>query len=1102
MPVADLMQRFTQFFAKTEPKTAAPPARLDEELARNALSIISRWTAPARSYNPDDDLVGIKGMEIYERMRRDDQVKAALRFKKSAALSTGWEIQPASDEKKDHDIADFVTWVLQNLDPLYGTLDDILYEVLSALDFGFSAGEMVITKLDKKPHAGKLGLRTIKVRKPHEFIFDVDEFDNLKPDGLRQSFAAKGYPIEKFLIFSYQREFGNFRGVSDLRSAYPAWWLKDNLWRWAGIYAERFSIPLRTASYPPGSYPEGHPMRALIAAIHDVLDKLQANTAITLPSDFAVQFHEASGQGVNVMRLLFDICNLAISRSILMPSQLGLGAESQTGSYAKARAQFDAFMLIVDDLRRDLSEDVMNGQLMPRLVGWNFGDVEILPKFAWLPFTEADEINLLTAWMAAVGQQLVKATPQDEVHIRATTGFPEREISDDEEEAATKKLEAEVKLALEQAKQSLIAKKKGQPIPGEPGFGGGQQDQWGAPSNQWGGGNGGNGGWDQGGGGGWGGSQYVHDPEFEKKHPRNRGKFAPKGGGEQAEAPEAALEAPEYPPIIPRRIPTSRDPREGFGFWLNEMPVKEGRIYLGRFKDEPIKVMLRRLLDNLKELNNIGPLSEEDEFIIKGVSYQLRQLVQTYETHAFGTVQIDLPENAANAVRALANQIPERDLAGDGRETEPHLTVHYGILPEADLASLRTILWAQNPFPVTLGPTIVFPPSQSSDWAAVLARLAEAPELQALHEQLAATGQFTDPTHPDYLPHVTLAYIQPGLSARYGDPGENVRLQSPISFTVSEVVLALADGTEEVVPLRGKVLVGPEQRVDFVATESLLDRLEAEVVVRLRKTLGKTLDALQGVVTKKKADGDLSLGFIKALDLKHRSEMTASVRDFLSQVYRAGLAEGTAAVQRQPVKRMQRRTHRTPQGLSPEKALAFFDEKSLFITGVIKQRLLDDTKAVLYNAIKGDTPIGTIMAQLREVFDPYFGDDTAIQPGKEEQVMPYRLETIIRTNASEAYNEGMKNSVEDLIVDGDVIAFYSSATLDARTTQVCRLLHGKYFRPSGPELEACTPPRHYNCRTLMIPVTRDEAPVEYITPEEFGEAMQYMPAEFGGQQRG
>lgn len=551
--------------------TAKPPARLDEELAKNALTILSRWTSPARSYNPDDDLIGLKGMEVYEKMRRDDQVKAALAFKKSAVLSTGWEVHPASDNKKDKEAADFITWCLENLDPLYGSVDDILYEQLSALDFGFSVAELILKKLDTGPFSGKVGLRTIKVRKPHEFVFDVDEFDNLRPDGLRQSFATKGYPLEKFLIFSYQREFGNFRGISDLRAAYRPWWLKDNLWSWAGVYAERFAIPIATASYPPGTYPEGHPMRALIASIHAAIGNLQANTALTFPSDFDLKLHEASGQGVNVLRFLFDHCNLAIARSILMPSQLGFSAEGSTGSFARSKVQFDAFMLIVDDLRRDLADDVINGQFIPRLIGWNFSGLEAMPRFDWLPFTESDEINLLNTWMLATQYGLVTPTPADETHIRAATKFPEREISDEEEAAVQAKNDAAVKKIQDQADATLN--------PPEPtGWDGG--GDWGnlglGDVEAW------SGGGAEGGEGAEGGAAFVQhmadgtvrampqprrrarayatDPEFERKHPRVRNAGILKTRG------KAYAVDPEF---------EAKHPRDSRGRWANKPDVPD-----------------------------------------------------------------------------------------------------------------------------------------------------------------------------------------------------------------------------------------------------------------------------------------------------------------------------------------------------------------------------------------------------------------------------------------------------------------------------------------------------------------------------------------------
>ena len=63
------------------------------------------------TYNPDD-LVGKKGLEIYKKMRIDDQIKAVLTMKKMAMLSTGWDVHSASQEPDDVEKREFVKWNL------------------------------------------------------------------------------------------------------------------------------------------------------------------------------------------------------------------------------------------------------------------------------------------------------------------------------------------------------------------------------------------------------------------------------------------------------------------------------------------------------------------------------------------------------------------------------------------------------------------------------------------------------------------------------------------------------------------------------------------------------------------------------------------------------------------------------------------------------------------------------------------------------------------------------------------------------------------------------------------------------------------------------
>ena len=459
-----------------------PPKALERmgEVSYNPNSLFSWWSANARIYNPQDDLIGRKSMDLYDQMRRDAQVKAAMALKKGAALSTGWEVVPATDKKKDKVPAEFVEWTLKHLDPLYGSFDDCLREILTALDYGFSVTEIVLKYLEEGPYKGKYGLRTLKTRRPHDFSFDVDAFDNLKADGLKQNWMGEPLPLDKFLLYVYQREFGNWKGLSDLRSAYAPWWMKDNVWRWVGIYAERFAIPI-----PVGKFPPGHPFPQEIADFRQMLSNIQANTSFTFPNSFELLLQEASGRGIDIFKWLIEESNMEITRSILVPNRLGVSSEPTTGSYSQARKHFDVFMLVVDDLRRDLAEDVIQVQLVNRLVDWNY-TVEDPPKFKWLPFTSEEEAALFTLWLQAVTGKVVKPTFEDESHIRSVTGFPERE----ETEADKAQAEAAAK-----APDPATLGPDGQPLPPQPtdpfgggtgggdtGGGGGGWSDWSAPA--------------------------------------------------------------------------------------------------------------------------------------------------------------------------------------------------------------------------------------------------------------------------------------------------------------------------------------------------------------------------------------------------------------------------------------------------------------------------------------------------------------------------------------------------------------------------------------------------------------------------------------------
>lgn len=129
------------------------------------------------------------------------------------------------------------------------------------------------------------------------------------------------------------------------------------------------------------------------------------------------------------------------------------------------------------------------------------------------------------------------------------------------------------------------------------------------------------------------------------------------------------------------------------------------------------------------------------------------QVATAPEERKFSSTQLDLPPETASAIKAVGAKIPDTDLAGDGRETAPHVTVKYG-LHGSNPEAVRALLKDQPPITVTLGKTSVFPASESGNADVVKADV-DSPALHALNKTIADALPNTD-THPEYVPHATI----------------------------------------------------------------------------------------------------------------------------------------------------------------------------------------------------------------------------------------------------------------------------------------------------------------------------------------------------------
>lgn len=158
--------------------------------------------------------------------------------------------------------------------------------------------------------------------------------------------------------------------------------------------------------------------------------------------------------------------------------------------------------------------------------------------------------------------------------------------------------------------------------------------------------------------------------------------------------------------------------------------------------------------------------------VTKRLSSDDSQLTPEPPERKFSSTQFDIEDagysrkhgSPLSALRDLALAIPDKDLAEDGREEAPHITAKYGLhtdSPEGAIAAAAGF----GSIPVTLGDISIFEGPEAD----VVKIDVLGDRLHELNALLADSLPHTD-THPTYQPHLTLAYVKPGLGKKYVGP--------------------------------------------------------------------------------------------------------------------------------------------------------------------------------------------------------------------------------------------------------------------------------------------------------------------------------------------
>lgn len=390
---------------------AARAFAANRELRGYGVQAVSGLYGRDMAYENPETVVTVATMR--DMWRRDDQVRFCVTMRVQAALSSGGEVKPASDDDRDVEIAEFVTDAFA---ALHGGIRSFHRDFLrDKLVQGFAVYEPRIgDPITEGRWAGKQIYSDIMGRSGATIRFHLDtagRVEKIEQDPMNGD-PVVYWTTDELVYDAIDRMDADPYGSSPMRAAYRYWYIKQDAVSYWARYLERLGMPMPVGSYPYQDETVGGGMahtankknRELIL---EAFKYLRREIALVKPEGWQVDFLQPNHYAnVNLFRELWHECDRGISRSLGLPRLLGETGDGGGGAYALGKEHADQFEWILqDDL--DALADVTNEQLIKPLVRYNFGSVD-LPRWEFNRFRQEDMIARVTMLDLAMNKAPLK----------------------------------------------------------------------------------------------------------------------------------------------------------------------------------------------------------------------------------------------------------------------------------------------------------------------------------------------------------------------------------------------------------------------------------------------------------------------------------------------------------------------------------------------------------------------------------------------------------------------------------------------------------------------------------------------------------------------
>lgn len=348
---------------------SAPPSG---EIAtiQNGRDITRGYVDGLPRLRPEDRLLQAKGdnYEIYEQVRSDYQVAAALHQRRLALVSREWDVLPGGDSRKDKqaaaslkamlaDLGDEPTTAVDNQAapgaPLLG-FDAITDKMAWGLFYGYSVAECLWGR-----DGAQVVLDRVKVRNRRRFVWAPDGSLRLltttKPNG-------EQLPARKFWTFAVGADHDDDPyGLGLAHWLYwPVLFKRQGLKFWL-VYLEKFGMPTGVGWFPTSATPDQQDK------LLEAVGAIQTDSGLILPEGMRIELLEAARSGTADYRELCTYMDNIITKVVL--GQL-MTMEAVGGQY-KGEMQHEVRQ---DLIRADASVLCDSFNLGPArwLTDWNY----------------------------------------------------------------------------------------------------------------------------------------------------------------------------------------------------------------------------------------------------------------------------------------------------------------------------------------------------------------------------------------------------------------------------------------------------------------------------------------------------------------------------------------------------------------------------------------------------------------------------------------------------------------------------------------------------------------------------------------------------------